>query len=275
MKRSGDLKSKAISSSAMVLLVAVSLVFAFISFAWFSNNKDVGSTGWAIKSGGENIIFSKTAKLLKRDTLHGAMDVTDQAQLTLTEFDTVFEDRNVNTPMIIRTVISNLPVEEGEYLPFMMSISTLHPVSDGDWLVERGGRMVLADFLSNIVEVRCAAGTPELDAKTDDNDIYAGAVELLAGTSEQTFVTGLGGNYTKVNSLDFLIENYESTVFMEDGRPCVVVYLEVNYNNALVFDYVEQHNIITEQTHENDIISFDSDIQSFIVRNVDVEEEAE
>lgn len=245
----------------VVLLLALAMYFAS-SFGWFAQStqadaQDLGShltedTGAEIRE----------FHVYKRDGLtHGAAEVSNSIpgdplyyqQVSLTEYDTVFTDRNVDTPMIFKVIIDHVNTNFAG-----LTVTVTCPENTTNYLDEDNN---LGNFLSNICAIRCGYGTAELNAETDPDEIYSGAVALLENSQPGSFasVNAQYQNTGKVNELTFTLGQYTAQ------NDTITVYLELSYNAELVDAYITQNGIeITSQsTAGNDIQDFVNDLSEF------------
>ena len=106
-KKSGNKNIKIIAATSMVIF---SLFASFsAAFAWFSsvNTIDNSTTGFGVNYD-ESTITATSVYCVKYDGIDGgvATKVTEENySLVMSEYDYIFQDKNVNTPLFLRIVI--------------------------------------------------------------------------------------------------------------------------------------------------------------------------
>lgn len=253
----------------MLIISVIALTFVAISFAWMSANRKVKSNGLQVVLDNSAGVTAGNVMILKREGADGAKDVSDRGSIILTEYDTVFTDKNVNTPLLVRIEVNNIsPDSNGDYADITLEI-VCNNDKEGKWKDEDGK---LNRVLSNIVFLSCAAGDAELNTKTNLEDIYISGIAYLGLHAQQkTFVSytkegqriTLDG--TKASSLSFTVSNYEDK--LQDGK--LVLYVEINYDQNLIQAYVDQHGVEVGEDAGLDSVSFESDLTSFKLKTQD------
>lgn len=242
---------------SFMLVLALLLSVVQSTFAWVSLAKQVGLNGPSFSS--EVIrgasIFSY--EIYKRDgQTQGAQIVSSSSNpqaVSMTEYDTVFTDRNVDTPVILRVVLDPLPDNTTDIVVSVKCSTTTWKDSNG----------LLAPYLSNIGKFRCGYDkTGALDNEDNPDTVYMGARTLLENVTPISFAYVSGTTNTKKDTditLTFPVTN------MVELNGKLTVYIEISYNSALVESYLDQHgiNVDSPDSSLDDRIMFDNDVEPF------------
>jgi len=249
-------------------LITSSLVFILfcltISLGWFSKNRDVQPSGIRIVVEKPNLITIKEYQVYKRDGIEDravmiADNTTDESfKFEMTEYDTVFLDRNVNTPIVVRVVIENVEAENN-VLPKMIA----HVKCNSNAFKDNDGNM--ENYLSNIINVK---GGPindvvnyqlkNYDPVEDSDEIYNGVIDAFKEDDGNTYVNKTTYN-TKTNFVKIDMVDYE---LVNDDE--AIIYFVFNYDEDLIAEYINEHGIVIKETSDlgDDMIYYTFDINS-------------
>ncbi|MBQ0099350.1 MAG: hypothetical protein KBS91_02245 [Firmicutes bacterium] len=296
-------QKKLISIVITLCSLFLALILAVSTFAWMSMNRKLFITGANFTIGKNEDLGIYKIKILKREGADNAKDVSGSGNVALTEYDTVFTDKNVNTSIMMRLELGGLPIKDGVYQPFHLRVkcggadtfiqnmegySTDNVQEKEDEWVNSGAVFQkdegatynqywqqsdgkFSQVLSNIIGIRCGLGNTTINALTDDNDIYTGAKEYLETPPvgapvlpEQTFLNSVGTE--KKGILQFEFKNYGDYV---NDSEMVVVYIDVNYNDTLITLFSEQLGFSTssfdDSTGSTESVHFTSDLTNCFI----------
>ena len=256
-------------------MTVFSLLTCFMgAYAWFNNvqHSNTQSDGFLIEGGSSLNILSCYA--VRYDGQQGAIaiDVLNSQQgIVMSEYDSKFLDRNVNTPLFLRMELSNFETDQD--LTITVPCNGAYKTADGK----------VNPYLSNVV---CAKfmyglkvnGNVTVDNKTwsgssvSNGDVIASYQGMLAHGADDAGMPFVSNN-SKTNSLTFNLS--AASVFDEDfiitrtigGEEVdtVVVFLEFDYYVSGSVNLVQQY-IDSYQSADHDH-SFVSDIQSITLSN--------
>ncbi|MBQ0010524.1 MAG: hypothetical protein KBS76_05440 [Ruminococcus sp.] len=290
-------KTSAAARAALVkvcLSLALSVLFlalSIVSWCWLAHITEVGAHSPDIAMMAFSSVDVMRAKILKRDGLEGARDVSALPAISMSEYDPIFPEKNVNTPIIIRVELGVAPIEiEGHEEPVYPDLYLDFHCSNTDgndvfgWLETDSGVRRMTPLLSNIVDFRFACVDPQMletleqkNGVPSDEAIYDGAISYLrdkpvyafvsqdpssqaAYESGDTSVTMAQKNdeparyYKKTSrlSIKLPVEEYFDNIIRDGELEYLVVYLEINYNNDYVSAYSDQHGIDTNAFGHNE-----------------------
>ena len=296
-------QKKLISIVITLCSLFLALIFSFSTFAWMSMNKKLSATGASVLLGKNSDLGVFEVRIYKRTGADQATEyimnnntptASTQEKVVLTEYDTVFTDNNVNTPLILRIELDNLTrsvdwtADNPKYEPFNLTIKCEganlylgeNDIEENDWIDQgayfndtkywynKSGKVDAV--LSNIIGFRCGLGNRTLNNKTNPLDIYSSAISLLTSREENNYIYPeknfvLKDLSDKKGIIVFNFENYENYVVEEK----VTVYLEIDYNNDLINRFCDNHDYAfdtgLETTDIGESIVFNSDLTNCFV----------
>ena len=164
------------------------------------------------------------------DDVKSAINATGQADaLVLQEYDSVFEDHNDHTPIIIEFMMTGMDL--GEDIPVYINTHCTNNVYN-------------SRYVSNIVELKFALINSI--TSSDPNDIYNDAVAHFQNVDGLTFVEGTTKNQDVVYTLD----DYSEDILNGSLR----LYIQLDYSVSLIHDnFSFSLSDITTTTFTNDL----------------------
>lgn len=219
-----------------------SLFAAFMgTFAWFNSVKvmNQSATGFQIQYDDSSITAS-SVYCIKYDGIYGASatKLTEGSDgFVMSEYDSIFKDKNVNTPLFLRIEI--LDYDRAKSL-------TISVPSSGAY--KTGNNAYVNNFLSNVVCTKFSFGLGTGGATRDNynltNNSYLGGdiVTIYEGMRDNAkdivgvpFVTNTSTGAKNSTVTHTITKNTIPSAYITDGK--VVVFLEFDY-------YVDEPNSI-------------------------------
>ena len=268
MKSGKNKKTLKIAGATSVTLFSLVSVFA-ATIAWFALNDNVNGDGMnvTVASGSDLSILHCYA--VRYDGEKGAIAVdisSGTQQITMSEYDTIFTDRNVNTPLFLRMELTDFDQND--------NITVTIPC-DGEYKVDDK----VQPYLSNVVSAKFLYGLKNGNNVTADNYTWTGtnvsnenvlaSYQGMLARSKDFTGTPFVSNSTKQNSVSLTInanDIFNSTYIIQRGDDeVVVVYIALDYhvsgNNNLITDYLDSYS---GSEHS---LAFSSDIGTITIDN--------
>ena len=243
------------------------------TLAWFSMNANVSATGMSVTVGKMSNVDILSCYAIRYDGTAGAIafDISNgDKDIAMSEYDFVFKDRNVNTPLFIRMELANFDTSN--------DLTVTIPCSHYDYKTNDK----VDPFLSNVVGAKLLYGlgtTGDLEADeyewSGDNVTSAGVVNSYQGmlshareSSGTPFVVAGEKDTTISLSLQHASVFHRDFILNKDGKDVVVVYIVLDYyvtsSVNLVTDYLNSYKVAHD---ENYALSFVSDISTMVLGN--------
>lgn len=264
---------KIIGATAMCLFTLTGLFTG--TLAWFASNSAVAATGMSVTVDPGSDLQILSCYAVRYDGNYGAIayDITGgNESVTMSEYDYIFTDRNVNTPLFLRMEISNFDTDK--------NLAVNIPCS-GSYMTDEK----IDPWLSNVVCAKFMRGIKVGDNVVPDTNTWTGTGQttqavvnsykgMLANAADVTG-TPFVNNGTKQNAITLTLSassifdsNYIFTKTV-NGQPVeyVVAYVVLDYyvnknaNINLVTSYLDSYH---DTSHS---LSFVSDIQKMTLRN--------
>ena len=242
------------------ILIFVLTIAAGVSatFAWVSARRAVESRGARLIIKEVSDITNISCYVLKYDGIEKAsstlIEPGQSYQITMSEFDMVFRDKNVNTPLIIRLVVSDLPsdVSTNETGHFTINIPCVSEYKNSEGHINGA--------LSNVIAIKCGCGllidgnniADPYGSTVESNEkvaIFTGATTSIETNpaSSGTYVTGSIEDRSKNDMITLTLPHsiYQNHIqnIEYDGqtKPAIILNIEFNYVTELVEEYVNSH----------------------------------
>lgn len=248
------------------------------TLAWFSMNQSVSATGMSVRVAKMSNINILSCYAIRYDGKYGAIayDISGgDSDITMSEYDYVFTDRNVNTPLFIRMEIANFDTTKDltVSIPCTGSYKTDNKIDP---------------YLSNVVSVKLLYGlksTPSSSLTVDDKtwtgdgihtdavvDCYKGMLNNAKDYTGTPFVNRDDDSKTNTINLSLNAAQVFNQAFIQTKQDAqqnnvdyVVAYIVLDYHVVngvnLIDDYLESYN---ESAHA---LAFDSDISTMAIGN--------
>ena len=220
-----------------LLTAAVFLLFGNMALGWFSNNRQVGAAGMAVVADDPGVLRVEEYRVYKHSPENDQVEEVSnnvegdplfEAQFAMNEYDTILTERNGNTHLVIRVIITDVRSDRDGLRLTVTHNTPLDNATDP-----------LTLHLSNIAAVRWMYGDHTANAQT----IYTA---FAAQPAPQKFISvarsGDTFQNTKADTLTLELGDFTDYVYTEDGVDKLCVYVELSYDDALVREYIEQNN---------------------------------
>lgn len=262
------MKKKLILNVLPLLLLFLVFSSATAVWAWKSINYDLTQEKFKMEIAGSNgvsiheyHIYKWSGATEKGEEVSNNLvgDPLYDVAVSLTEYDTIFTDRNVDTPLIVKVIIREVPDSSRK-----IRITATCPAANYE-----SSEHTLKPYFSNICSIKFVLGDEEMNALTDPDDIFQTATAannennisysyVTVTDDEATTVAGT----PKVNTLTMDVEDYSTNIqtltFIEDGEEvevedCLVIYMQILYNPSLVDAYNLQNQLDVTQVDVSEI----------------------
>lgn len=274
MKLSNQRKGliKIIGATCVTIFSLASLFVG--TYAWFSMNTSVTAKGMSVTVSKMSSIDILSSYAIRYDGNYGAIayDLSGgNKNIAMSEYDYVFTDRNVNTPLFIRMEITNFNTSN--------DLTVTIPCSHTSY--KTGGKV--DPYLSNVIGAKFLYGLGTSASLSVDNNTWSGdnvtsfAVTncyqgMLSHAHEVGGAPGTPFVVSEEKSTSITISLPKGNVFNNDfiisrgGKSIVVVYIVLDYyiydNVNLIDDYLESYDDGEEHS-----LSFLSDISTMTLGN--------
>lgn len=262
--------------SCILLLLVITA--SSISLGWFSDVRNVsGAADMKIR---EDVVSSIPFTAYFFDESDNVVKETVSSRITMPAYDTVFVEKNITNSLIYRVPAFGNMVRAGGAFDITLSLFDLSDETGYDDFNYQtdpvdpqtgeptGGDPVIANYLSNVVFVRCAVidglqDVSEMDSATVFDSALAffrdGNNDSLITT--HTFFEGTAG--AKTGSITFTVSDYD----YPEGADYLNVYLEVGYNETLIDAWLEANDMsITAEMvgATSNVVDIYSDFNRFV-----------
>ena len=275
MKLTKNNKNIKLAAATGVTLFSLTTVFV-ATIAWFAMNKNTDGNGLNVSVSNDSGIQILSCYAVRYDGNYGAIAVDvlhGHKFITMSEYDYIFTDRNVNTPLFLRMEVSHFAAS-GDLevtIPCSGSYKTDNKINP---------------YLSNVVSAKFLYGLKANETLIPDNyswsgdnvqnsDVVSCYQGMLVNASDKVgtpFVVGgeksdlitLSLNATDVFDEDFIVTRKDDN---DNDVDAVVVYVELDYH------VTNSVNLVTEYLNSyggaQHSLSFTSDIEIITLFNED------
>lgn len=214
--------------SLLLLLFNVAACFAG-TWSWYVSTQQINASSFQLQIYAHELDMSYRVYKYD-DDVKSAINVTGQADaLVLQEYDSVFEDHNDHTPIIIEFMMTGIDL--GEDIPVYINTHCTNAIYN-------------SRYISNIVELKFALINSI--TSSDPDDIYNDAVAHFQNVEGLTFVEGTTKNQDVVYTLD----DYSEDILNGSLR----LYIQLDYSVSLIHDnFSFSLSDITTTTFTNDL----------------------
>ena len=244
------------------------------TLAWFTMNQEVSTTGMSVTVATTSSVNILSCYAVRYDGNYGAIayDISSgNSNVTMSEYDYIFTDRNVNTPLFLRIELTNFDTNKD----LTVTIPSTGAYKNGS---------VIEPYLSNVISAQFLTGLKsgsnivpdEYDwsgSEVHNADVVSAYQGMLAHASDSVGTPFVTGN-TKNGTISLTLES--NVVFangfvltkqdaQDNDIDVVVIYIALDYHVTdsvnLVTSYLDSYN---GASHE---LSFTSDIHTISLNN--------
>ena len=272
------------SLSVIINLAVISLCLIASSFAWISMSTSVKSGNHKMTIQAVSDVTTISCYALRYDGSLGAVcykigegegEVLD---VEMTEFDRIFRDRSVNTPLIYVVELANVPDNEGNYIsikvPCREKYISVSGSKTNEYTASSDAVFSIQNYISNIISVKIGCGgaisalTPTTTQRIQNNvDRFnterTAFKSVTSGDRVGQFAVASGATYTKTNSVQVKLTQAEYTSYLftlenedESTGNHLILYIQFDYDEALMDAYI---NLISDDLDED--IAFADDLE--------------
>lgn len=272
------LKNKYIIIAVSALIICA--LFASSVFAWISFNKKLNSNNMGMTIVDVSNVSALSCYALQYDGIYGAacrlindhdQSIEQAVPISMTEFDKIFRDRNVNTPLILRLEIANPPEGESRYISVRVPCNQKYIKNDStasngsnDYVVSRDGSTYeIQKCISNVchLKVGCELNVSDLslvtptatttERKPNNVNIFNSQIEafstITTGYRVAQFATATKSNgnyieYSKESTIEVKLyySDYSDGIFEVEGsdEKHLILYIFFDYSDELMDAFI-------------------------------------
>ena len=239
------LKSKFISAIASLSFAGIIAILAVIFFTdyslgWYSENRRPVANGFQIVIEENSSVTTLSTYAFRYDGMFGAvcLHIQDNTEIQMSEYDVIFTDKNVNTPLFFRVVARGIPNAAGGSITVTIPCTTPN-YSTTSTISSSGDGLYAQNVLSNLITCKLGCGIVLNGTRTVDNYIPVGTSE----TRVEENVTIFTGVRDLMNKNNMAANNVKSGKFInnetfdEDGsivsaeKTTTTISLTINYED--------------------------------------------
>ena len=258
--------------SCIVLLVVI--VASTVSLGWFAKVTNV--SGAAEMQMREDVVSSIPFTAYVFDESDNMVKESVGTSVTMPAYDTVFVEKNTMNSLIYRVPVFGNMISEGGSFDVTLSLLDMYEETnrhDNNYQIapidpETGepGNLVIANYLSNVVFIRCAVIDDLQDITSlETAEVYESALDFLRDADNasvvttHTFFEGTAG--AKTGSITFTVSDYE----YPEGADYLNLYLEIGYDEGLIEDWLQENDmsVTAEMVGINNLVDITSDFNRF------------
>ena len=226
------------------ILMFLTLALGIIStYAWVISNKNVDSIGFQVSSEKSSSLKTLSVYALKYDGVDGASytEITDGTTVSMSEYDTIFTDRNVHSPLVLRIIFSVPSVLINDHSEILLKFPATGSYMNGTKVINN---------LSNVVSISAGCGISSNKVKdtygttVDDNNkvtLFDGILEGL----ENSTITGKYVTTSKASEIDLILPYSEFSIYVpennQEERVNVVINIKIEYDADLINAYLDSY----------------------------------
>lgn len=260
------LKTKLISaivslSFAGIIAILAVIFFTDYSLGWYSENRIVSSKGFKIATEENSSVTTLSTYAFRYDGMYGAvcLQIQDNTEIAMSEYDVIFTDKNVNTPLFFRVVAQGIPNSSGGSITVTIPCTTPNYSTTSN-VIDFGDGLEAQNVLSNLITCKLGCGIVLNNTRTVDNYIPVGTSESRV-ENNVTIFTGVRDLMNKNNMVQNNVKSgkfINEEVFDEEGmitgatKTTTTISLTINYE-----DYVDYLCSVTVDEETNEITSYD------------------
>ena len=272
-----ELRRQMRRSLVSCILLLLVITASSISLGWFSEVRTVsGATEMQMR---EDVVSSIPFTAYIFDESDNMVKESVGISVTMPAYDTVFVERNTMNSLIYRVPVFGNIIKDGGAFDITLTLLDLSDETgyddfnyhadptDPETGEPTGGDPVIANYLSNVVFLKCAVldGLQDI-SEMDTTTVYESALDFLRDANNasvvttHTFFEGTAG--AKTGSITFTVSDYD----YPEGADYLNVYIEIGYDKDLVDAWLEANDMsITAEMvgTTNNLVDIASDFNRF------------
>ena len=272
-----ELRRQMRRSLVSCILLLLVITASSISLGWFSEVRTVsGATEMQMR---EDVVSSIPFTAYIFDESDNMVKESVGTSVTMPAYDTVFVERNTMNSLIYRVPVFGNIIKDGGAFDIILTLLDLSDETgyddynhhadptDPETGEPTGGDPVIANYLSNVVFLKCAVidGLQDI-SEMDTTTVYESALDFLRDANNASVVTTHtffeGENGAKTGTVTFTVSDYD---YPEDAD-YLNVYIEIGYDKGLVDAWLEANDMsITAEMvgTTNNLVDITSDFNRF------------
>ena len=272
-----ELRRQMRRSLVSCILLLLVITASSISLGWFSEVRTVsGATEMQMR---EDVVSSIPFTAYIFDESDNMVKESVGISVTMPAYDTVFVERNTMNSLIYRVPVFGNIIKDGGAFEITLTLLDLSDETgyddynhhadptDPETGEPTGGDPVIANYLSNVVFLKCAVidGLQDI-SELDTTTVYESALDFLRDANNASVVTTHtffeGENGAKTGSITFTVSDYD----FPEGADYLNVYIEIGYDKDLVDAWLEANDMsITAEMvgTANNLVDITSDFNRF------------
>ena len=272
-----ELRRQMRRSLVSCILLLLVITASSISLGWFSEVRTVsGATEMQMR---EDVVSSIPFTAYIFDESDNMVKESVGISVTMPAYDTVFVERNTMNSLIYRVPVFGNIIKDGGAFEITLTLLDLSDETgyddynhhadptDPETGEPTGGDPVIANYLSNVVFLKCAVidGLQDI-SEMDTTTVYESALDFLRDANNasvvttHTFFEGTAG--AKTGSITFTVSDYD----FPEGADYLNVYIEIGYDKDLVDAWLEANDMsVTAEMvgTANNLVDITSDFNRF------------
>ena len=272
-----ELRRQMRRSLVSCILLLLVITASSISLGWFSEVRTVsGATEMQMR---EDVVSSIPFTAYIFDESDNMVKESVGISVTMPAYDTVFVERNTMNSLIYRVPVFGNIIKDGGAFEITLTLLDLSDETgyddynhhadptDPETGEPTGGDPVIANYLSNVVFLKCAVIDDLQDiSEMDTTTVYESALDFLRDANNasvvttHTFFEGTAG--AKTGSITFTVSDYD----FPEGADYLNVYIEIGYDKDLVDAWLEANDMsVTAEMvgTANNLVDITSDFNRF------------
>ncbi len=260
------LKSKLISaivslSFAGIIAVLAVIFFTDYSLGWYSENRKLSAKGFQISIEENSSVTTLSTYAFRYDGLYGAvcLQIGDNTEIAMSEYDVIFTDKNINTPLFFRVVAQGIPNSAGGSITVTIPCTTPNYSTTSN-VIQNDDGLSAQNVLSNLITCKLGCGLVLDGTRTVDNYIPQSTSQARV-ESNVTIFTGVRDLMNKNN---MAANNVKSGKFINneefDENDTIVSAKKTTTQISLTIEYEDYQDylcsVVTDPT-TNEITSYD------------------
>ncbi|MBP5343287.1 hypothetical protein J6Y73_05120 [bacterium] len=271
ISRKKKLTSAIVSLSFAFLITVLSILFfTDYTLGWFSENKKVASNGFVIQTEKNSQVTTLSTYAFRYDGMYGAIciPIEDNTEIAMSEYDVIFTDKNVNTPLFFRVVARGVPSTGGSITVTIPCTTPTYSLNSAVSTFNDGKNTL--DVLSNLVTCKLGFGLMLNEEKVVDNFIPVGTTTSRVSSNISIF-TGVRDLMTKNKMAENKVESgkfINKEEFDDDGNIVSAEKTTTTISLTISYEDYEEYLcgvVIDEETKEITEYDYNAEVKDCLV----------